>query len=60
MGPDKVQDNNFFIQEEMRLNASDFSTAEYDEEIEDHYLRKTVNYLEDIGLLKELKRLGLY
>lgn len=60
MNPDKVEDENHFVQEEMRLNASDFSIEEHDSEIEDHNLGNTVNYLEDIGLLKELKRLGLY
>lgn len=60
MNPEKVDDENHFVQEEMKLNASDFSIEEHDSEIEDHNLGKTVNYLEDIGLLKELKRLKLY
>lgn len=60
MNPEKINDENHFVQEEMRLNASDFSIEEEDSEIEDHNLGNTVNYLEDIGLLKELKRLELY
>lgn len=44
----------------MKLNASDFTVESEDKEILDHKKKKTVNFLEDIGLLKELKRLNLY
>ena len=60
MDPQKVKDSNFFVQEEMKLNASDFTIEDEDSEIEEHHQGITVNYLEDIGLLKELKRQGLY
>lgn len=46
--------------EELKLNASDFTVESIDKEIEDHRKKRTINYLEDIGLLKEIKRLDLY
>jgi len=51
---------NFFVHTDILLNTSDVSEEEFDEEVNDHLKGRTINYLLDIGVLKEMKRLGLY
>ena len=46
--------------DESRVEADDFSVEIVDEERNDHSKKITFNYLEDIGLLREIKRLHMY
>lgn len=57
-------DDNFFIKNDMKLNASDYTIIE-DEELdaEENGLNQrgqVINFLDEIGLLKEAKSIGLF
>lgn len=52
--------NPFMDDDDSLIDIEDFHSVEVDLEILDHQEGRSVNFLEDIGLLKEIKKLSLY
>lgn len=48
------------MRKQKKLNTSDFEFSEIPSEIVDHKKGTIVNYLEEIGLLREVKKFDLY
>lgn len=42
------------------MNASHLSLEQLDKEVEDHKNGRTINYLLDIGMLREFKNMNMY